>query len=375
MRRRHFEVLALVMALGAVSRASADVEPGALEAIQLPPGFHIALYTDKVPGARSLTQGPSGVVFVGTRSQGTIYAVLPGRDQKADRVLTFARGLDTPNGVAFRGDSLYVAEVSRILRFDGIAAWLGKPEGKLSPVVVRADLPKDRSHGWKFIRFGPDGWLYVPIGAPCNVCEENDPRYASITRMKPDGGTFEIFARGIRNSVGFDWQPGTRELWFTDNGRDMLGDEVPPDELNRAPRQGLQFGFPYCHGSGIPDPEFGKGHPCSQFTPPAMLLGPHVAALGMRFYTGTMFPPRYRGAVFIAEHGSWNRRSKLGYRVSVVRVQGSKAVSYDTFAGTWLQGQRTRGRPVDVEVMPDGALLISDDDTGALYRIWYAASK
>lgn len=366
--------VAIAVSTAAQCRAAPGSARLPLDTIRLPKGFTIEAYTADVPGARSLAQGPPGVLFVGTRGEGRVYAVIDGNgDGTVDRVLTLAQGLDTPNGVAFRGDSLFVAEISRVLRFDGIAAWLQKPEKRLVPVVVRADLPDKTHHGWKFIRFGPDGMLYVPIGAPCNVCEETDPRFASITRMKPDGTSFEVFARGIRNTVGFDWSPSTKELWFTDNGRDLLGDDVPPDELNRAPRMGMHFGFPYCHGGEVLDPRFGKGHACSEFTPPARNLGPHVAALGMRFYTGKMFPAEYAGAIFIAEHGSWNRSRKIGYRVSLARVDGQGTVSYETFAEGWLRGERVWGRPVDVEVMPDGALLVSDDHAGAIYRIRYAA--
>ncbi len=232
-------------------------------------------------------------------------------------------------------------------------------------------FPTDRHHGWKFVAFGPDGMLYVPVGAPCNVCEPPGPRHETITRMRPDGSGLEVFARGVRNSVGFDWDPRTRELWFTDNGRDWLGDDRPPDELNYAPRPGLHFGFPYCHGRGIPDPEFGARHPCAEFTPPAIELGPHVAALGMRFYTGSMFPPEYRGQIFIAEHGSWNRSRPIGYRVTLVRLAEGRAASYEVFAEGWLRDGRAWGRPVDLLVMPDGALLLSDDHAGAIYRITY----
>jgi glucose/arabinose dehydrogenase len=280
-----------------------------------------------------------------------------------------ARELDTPNGVAVREGALYVAEISRILRYDAIEDRLRNPP---PPVVVTDALPQDRHHGWKFIAFGPDGRLYVPIGAPCNICEREDPRYASITRMNPDGSGFEVYARGVRNTVGFDWHPQTKELWFTDNGRDLMGDDVPPDELNRAPTPGLHFGYPHCHGSAIPDPEFAKGRPCAQFTAPVRTLGAHVAALGMRFYRGGMFPAEYRGDVFVAEHGSWNRSRKVGYRVMRARLDGSTARSYEPFASGWLKGEEEWGRPVDVLEMPDGALLVSDDKAGAVYRITYA---
>jgi glucose/arabinose dehydrogenase len=213
--------------------------------------------------------------------------------------------------------------------------------------------------------------LYVPVGAPCNVCERDDKRYASIMRMKPDGAGQELFATGIRNTVGFDWHPETKELWFTDNGRDWMGDNAPPDELNRAPRAGIDFGFPYCHGNGIPDPGLGHKRPCSESIPPVLELGPHVAALGMRFYTGNMFPSEYKNQIFIAQHGSWNRSIPIGYRVMVARLEGNKPVGYEVFAEGWLQGGVSWGRPADVLVMPDGALLVSDDKAGVIYRISY----
>ncbi|MBI3779767.1 MAG: PQQ-dependent sugar dehydrogenase, partial [candidate division NC10 bacterium] len=238
-------------------------------------------------------------------------------------------------------------------------------------VVLNESFPRDRHHGWKFIRFGPDGLLYVPVGAPCNVCEGEDERYASIVRMKPDGTRFEIFARGVRNTVGFDWDPKTHELWFTDNGRDWLGDDLPPDELNYAPKRGLHFGFPYCHGNKISDPEFGKKRTCEEFIPPAIELGPHVAALGMRFYTGKMFPGEYRNQIFIAEHGSWNRSAPIGYRVTLVRLENHRPLKYEVFAEGWLQDARAWGRPVDLLVMPDGGMLVSDDEAGVIYRISY----
>ncbi|WP_298435418.1 sorbosone dehydrogenase family protein [Geobacter sp.] len=337
--------------------------------ITLPPGFSIAVYAGKVPGARSMALGAGGTLFVGTRDAGKVYAVVDRNgDHVADEVITIASGLQMPNGVAFRNGSLYVAEVSRVLRYDNIEARLKNPP---RPVTVNASFPDKTHHGWKFIRFGPDGKLYVPVGAPCNVCEEKDPRFATIMRMDPDGSHLEIFARGVRNTVGFDWHPRTGELWFTDNGRDWMGDDLPPDELNRAPRAGLHFGFPFWHGRDIPDPTYGKKRPRSDFVPPEMELGPHVAALGMRFYTGTMFPGGYRNQIFIAEHGSWNRSVRIGYRITLVRLKGDRAVSYETFAEGWLRDGTVRGRPVDLQVMPDGSMLVSDDKAGAIYRISY----
>ena len=339
--------------------------------IRLPPGFSVSVYAADVPDARSMTLGDKGTLFVGSRRAGKVYAILDRNgDHKADQVITLASGLNMPNGVAFRDGALYVAEVDRILRYDDIEARLTNPP---APVVVNAAFPSDGHHGWKFIRFGPDGLLYVPVGAPCNICEPDPARYAAIFRMRPDGSGLQQFARGIRNTVGFDWDPASHELWFTDNGRDWLGDDRPPDELNHAPKAGMNFGYPYCHGKAILDPEFGAGHSCSEFTPPALELGAHVASLGMRFYSGSMFPAPYRGQIFIAQHGSWNRSSKVGYRVMLVRLKDGKPDSYEVFADGRLRDGRVSGRPVDVQVMPDGALLVSDDYANAIYRISYRA--
>jgi glucose/arabinose dehydrogenase len=356
--------------LGGVIQARADLRTNMLlSAVQMPPGFRIAVYADNVPGARSMALSPSGVLFVGTRSLGRVYAVVDqDHDNTADRVVTIARGLDMPNGVALWDGDLYVAEVHRIVRFDGIEAHLNSPA---KPVVIYDGFPNDRSHGWKFIRFGPDGRLYVPVGAPCNVCRRDDPVYATITSLNRDGSAFEIYAHGVRNSVGFDWDPRTGALWFTDNGRDGLGDDQPPDELNHAPMRGLHFGFPHCHGGVLADPEFGGEQVCLQFAAPAVALPAHVAPLGMRFYTGRMFPETYYRQIFIAEHGSWNRSQKIGYRITLVRLQGDQPVAYEPFAQGWLVGEMAWGRPVDVEVMPDGSLLVSDDLNGAIYRISY----
>jgi glucose/arabinose dehydrogenase len=343
-----------------------------LEEIALPPGFAINVYA-RVPGARSMTLGAKGTLFVGTRAEGKVYAIVAGKSaERSGEVITIAEGLKMPNGVAFRDGSLYVAEVSRVLRFDKIEDRLKDPP---KPVVVNSSFPARTHHGWKFIRFGPDGKLYVPVGAPCNVCDERDPRFASIMRMDRDGKNLEIFASGVRNTVGFDWHPGTRQLWFTDNGRDWLGDDVPPDELNRAEVSGLHFGFPYWHGRNIPDPRYGKGRKKEEFVQPEMELGPHVASLGMRFYTGNMFPPEYLDRIFIAEHGSWNRSEPLGFRITQVRLEQNRAVSYEVFADGWLQDATAWGRPVDLQQLPDGSLLVSDDKAGVIYRIHYRKPK
>ncbi len=355
--------------LGVVCLALALAQPvGAqrlpIENIKLPPGFEIGVFADDVPGARSLALGRSNVLFVGTLTKGSVYAVRY-RDAKATQTITIASGLRMPNGVALKDGALYVADVNRILRFNDIESHLDNPQS----VVVTDRFPRDIHHGWKFIRFGPDGWLYVPVGAPCNICEP-DSRHGLVSRIKPDGSGYEVFARGVRNSVGFDWDPRTKELWFTDNGRDWLGDDLPSDELNHAPRAGMHFGYPYCHQGDTVDPELGK-RPCSEFTPPAVKLGPHVAALGMRFYTGTQFPQEYRNNIFVAEHGSWNRAKKIGYRIVRVVVDGERAVKHEVFAEGWLKDESAWGRPVDLEVMPDGSLLVSDDHAGVIYRIAY----
>ena len=346
--------------------------PLPLDRVKLPPGFEISIFAANVKDARSMALGDQklpgggGTLFVGTRKEGVVYAIRhDGR--KASEVFALASGLNMPNGVAVKDGALYVAEVNRVIRFDAVETKLPRAA---DPVVVYDRYPGDRHHGWKFIRFGPDGWLYVPVGAPCNICEKDDP-YSSITRLKPDGSSMEVFARGVRNSVGFDWHPATKELWFTDNGRDMMGDDVPPDELNHAPKAGMHFGYPYCHGGDVSDPEFGKKRACSDFTAPARKFGAHVASLGMRFYTGAMFPAEYRDRIFVAEHGSWNRSRKSGYRVMQAKLEGGKVVDYTVFAEGFLdpKGDSAWGRPVDVLVMPDGALLVSDDHANAIYRI------
>ena len=340
-----------------------------LDQIRLPPGFKIGVYATGVSNARSLALTPNGILFVGTRRAGKVYAVIDrDGDHRADEVVTIARHLRMPNGVAFRNGSLYVAEVSRVLRYDDIEARLADPP---EPVVIHDDLPTESHHGWKFIAFGPDAKLYVPVGAPCNVCQRGDP-YATILRMTPNGENLEVYARGVRNSVGFDWHPQTGEFWFTDNGRDLLGDNVPPCELNRAATSGLHFGYPYIHGAAIHDPKFGKKRKPSEFQAPALELDPHVAPLGMEFYTADQFPAEYRGRIFIAEHGSWNRGDKIGYRVTQVHLdaEGTPSV-YEPFVDGWLRDGDNWGRPVDMEIMADGSLLLSDDANGVVYRISY----
>lgn len=350
--------------------------PMALDEIDLPAGFQIEVYAEGLPAARQMALGDDGTLFVGSFGLlagqpeiGNVYAV---RDTDGDgtgnETLTILEGLTWPNGVAFRDGALYVGERHRILRYDDIE---GRLENPPEPEVVRDGLPEDQSHQWRYLEFGPDGDLYTPVGAPCNVCERDDP-YATITRMNPDGSEFEIFARGVRNSVGLAFHPETGDLWFTDNGRDMLGDDLPADELNRAARRGLHFGYPYCHQGDVPDPDLGYPGICSDFRPPEVKLGPHVAALGLAFYTGTGFPDIYRGQLFVAEHGSWNRSAPLGYRIAVVYMHDGQASGQEIFADGWLgpDGEEW-GRPVDVLQHPDGSLLVSDDRQGAIYRITY----
>ena len=356
----------IVVAWSMTTIASVQSQPLPLEKIKLPKGFSIEVVA-RVESAREMALGDQGTLFVGSMRAGKVYAIRFASASPA-RVFTVASGLQLPVGVAFRDGSLYVSAVDRILRLDDIENRLGNPP---LPIVVSDRFPTDTHHGWKFIAFGPDGKLYVPVGAPCNICEPDPDRYANIMRMNRDGSGLEVFARGVRNSVGFDWDPHSGDLWFTDNGRDMLGDDMPPDELNHATRAGMHFGYPYCHGGTTPDPEYGTKRPCSEFTPPAQTLGPHVASLGMRFYTGSQFPREYRNQVFIAEHGSWNRSSKVGYRISLVRIEDGKAVAYEPFATGWLQGEQAWGRPADVVVARDGSLLVSDDSAGAVYRISY----
>ncbi len=342
-----------------------------LERINLPEGFKIEVFADSLTNARSMALSPNGTLFVGTRDEGSVYALQDtDGDYRADKTYVLATGLKMPNGVAFRNGDLYVAEVSRILKYENIESQLDNPP---QPVVIYDQYPTETHHGWKFIAFGPDGKLYVPVGAPCNICE-SDSIHASITRMNPDGSGMEIVQHGIRNTVGFTWHPDNQDLWFTDNGRDMLGDDIPACELNHAPQEGMHFGYPYCHQGDLADPKHGDKRDCSEFTPPAQKLGPHVAPLGVEFYTGSQFPATYKNQILIAEHGSWNRSKKIGYRITMVTLdENQQATSYKPFADGWLDETEDEawGRPVDLEFLPDGSMLVSDDFADAIYRISY----
>ncbi len=363
--------LAMLTLTSAICMPARKHQDPRLEEIALPDGFHIEIFAEGVKNARSMCIGDKGTIFVGTRNKGDVYAVRDtDGDYAADTVITIASGLNMPNGVAFRDGSLYVAEVSRVIRYDQIEDHLSAPP---APVVVNASFPTEEHHGWKYIAFGPDGKLYIPVGAPCNICDHpEDERYASMMRMDADGSNLEVFAHGIRNSVGFAWHPDTKALWFTDNGRDWLGDDSPSDELNHAPKAGMHFGYPYCHAGSTLDPEFGKDKSCASYTAPAQNLGAHVAALGMLFYTGKMFPAAYQNRIFICEHGSWNRKIPDGYRVMTVGLEGDKAVSHESFATGWLKGNEAWGRPVALLQLQDGSILVSDDFADVIYRITYS---
>jgi len=336
--------------------------------IQLPAGFSIEQLVE-VPNARAMAWGDEGTLFVGTMAKGKVYAV-SGLLSGAPQVTSIGEKLKMPTGVAFLDGDLYVAERKRLIRFNDIEAQLENPP---QPEVLLDGMPGRGLHSWKYIAFGPDGLLYMGIGSPCNVCDA--PDQGVIVRMNADGSDQQVVARGVRNSVGFDWHPDSGELWFTDNNRDRLGDDEPPGELNRVAVEGAHYGFPFCHGTDIaePDEALAALGDCSDSVPPAQELGPHVAPLGMHIYGAQMFPEAYRGQVFIAEHGSWDRSEKIGYRVSLVRLSadGKKALGYEVFASGWLQGEEFSGRPVALLPAPDGSLLLSDDHRGAIYRISY----
>jgi len=336
--------------------------------MKLPPGFKAEVYASNILDARGLREGDQGTVFVSSLFvAGKVYAVT-NRDGKRE-VKVIAQDMMLPNGIEFNKGALYVATPKEIVRFDNIEANLDKPP---TPVKIYDKLPGDVPHGWKFIKIGPDGKLYVPVGAPCNICEPDD-QHARILRMNLDGSNVETVARGVRNSVGFDWDPKTGELWFTDNQRDWLSEDLPNDELNHVTKVGEHFGFPYCHQGDLADPEYGWGKNCSDYTKPAALLGPHAAPLGMRFYTGKMFPAQYQGAIFIARHGPWNRTQKYAADIVVAYPDGKGGIAkVESFMTGLVENNQYLGRPVDLMVMKDGSLLVSDDHNGAVYRISYS---
>jgi len=362
------KTIVICVLLSSMILASSGQAEVRLDQINLPDGFSISVYADGVENARQMVRGPNGTLFAGSRRAGKLWAITDtDGDHRADQVRLIADGLNLPSGLEFRDDALYVGVVDRILRYDDIESNLDQPP---EPVVVNDDFPEKKHHGWKYLRFGPDDKLYIPIGIPCNIC--NEKGFGEIRRMNPDGSGLVTFARGVRNSVGLAFHPQNGELWFTDNGRDHLGDDLPADELNHAPRSGMHFGIPYCHQGDLLDEEFGEGKNCDSYTPPVAKLDPHGAALGLTFYTGDMFPAEYKNRLFIAQHGSWNRSEKVGYRILMLEVQANgKVLNQQVFASGWLQGQEAWGRPNDVLVMPDGALLVSDDAADVIYRISY----
>ena len=364
-----FPQLVLIAIVATIPLAACGQSEPPIAKLKAPPGFAVSIYAE-VPDARTIRWSEQDVLFVSNRRGGSVYAAVDSDSNgTAETLHEIASGLNQPNGIALLDGDLFVAEIHRILRFDDVHDRLGQ---EMEPVVVIDNLPDERHHGWRYIDFGPDGRLYISFGTPCNICERDEP-FSTITSMQPDGSDWRVEARGIRNSVGFTWHPSTNELFFTDNGRDHLGDDLPPDELNRVRTRGEHFGYPYVHGDDILDPEFGRNTDPDDYSAPAQRLGAHVASLGLEFYQGDSFPDEFHHQLFIAEHGSWNRSSKVGYRVSLVRLnEDGEATSYETFVEGWLQDEESWGRPVDVEVVPDGSLLISDDAGGRIYRVRYS---
>jgi glucose/arabinose dehydrogenase len=351
--------------------ASADKVAAVPGKLTLAKGFKIDVYVSGITNARSMRVGDKGTIFVGSRLIDKVYAVVD-KGGKPE-VKTIASGLYRPNGVAFKDGTLYIAELSKISKIEKIEDNLDNPP---KPTVIYDDLPKDEAHGWKFISIGPDNKLYVPVGQPGNNVMPSD-KHAQIRRINLDGSGAEVVARGVRNTVGFDWHPVSKELYFTDNGRDWLSEDLPEDELNRVTKVGEHFGSPYCYQGDFPDPEFGWGHSCSEFTPPVAKMGPHSASLGMRFYTGSMFPSKYKNAIFVARHGSWNRSKKFGGDIVAVHLNKDGTVKDKEVIVTGFIGPDNNyiGRPVDVQMLKDGSLLISDDYNGAIYRLSYGNAK
>ena len=339
-----------------------------LQNLKLPPGFKAELWSTGTPGGRAMTRSDSGKVYIGSRAIGRVYEITDSGGQRTSRVLIDK--LNQP-AVTFHNGSLYVMAIDKVLRYDGIDR---NPSVQPVDLTAKFNFPPEQHHNWKYIRFGPDNKLYVPFGAPCNICEPGAP-YAQIRRYDADGSNMEVVARGVRNTQGFDWHPVTRELWFSDHGRDWMGDDTPEDDLNRMPRAGLNFGFPYCHANGIPDRDIRKDKACDGVTLPVKTMGGHAAVMGVHFYTGSMFPAEYRNALLVARKGSWNRTRKNGYDVVMVRTDANGQNAQVTPFITGFLDDKTQafwGRPVYMLQMPDGSLLLSDEQTGAIYRITYA---
>jgi glucose/arabinose dehydrogenase len=345
-----------------------------VERINLPPGFSVQIWATGLPGGRAMARGDQGKIYVGTRIIGRVYEVTDNGDRRSVRVVVDK--LVQPAGVAFANGSLYVMAINRVLRYDGIES---NPNAQPVDLTDKFQLPPEQHHNWKYIRFGPDKKLYVPFGAPCNICEP-PAQYAQIRRYNPDGSGMEVIARGVRNSVGFDFHPKTGELWFTDHGRDWMGDNGPQDELNRVSKPGLNFGFPYCHAQGVPDADIKRADACKDVTRPVALMGPHAAAMGVLFYTGNMFPAQYRDTLFVARKGSWNRSQPFGFDVVNIRVGADGSNPKITpFMTGFLDAKDGKynfwGRPAYLLQMPDGALLVSDEQTGTIFRVSYSAKN
>jgi glucose/arabinose dehydrogenase len=339
-----------------------------VDKLRVPKGFQVELWAHGMPGVRMMTRGSQGTIWAGTRVIGRVYEIKDKGGQRTHRVL--AEKLTQPNGVAFQGGNLYVMAINRVFRYDGIE---DNPNVKPVELTAQFKLPPEAHHNWKFIAFGPDSRLYVQIGAPCNICEPTE-EYAQIRRYVADGSNMEVVARGVRNTVGFDFHPQTGELWFTDNGRDWQAENGPDDELNRLSKPGQFFGFPYCHANGIPDIDIKKKDPCKGVTLPVALMGPHAGALGMRFYSGTMFPKEYQDSIFVARRGSWNRSQLFGFDVANVRANADgKNAKVTPFMTGFMDPKANAfwGRPVDVLQLPDGSMLVSDEQNGAIYRVSY----
>ncbi|MEE9425149.1 MAG: PQQ-dependent sugar dehydrogenase [Methylococcales bacterium] len=372
--QRRLLTICLLLAVHIPAIAIEQSQSDWLKHISVPEGFRISLFAENVENARSLALGDDGVVYVGSIKAGKVYALRDtDNDGVADQQFVIAKGLDMPNGVTVLNGALYVGALKQLLRWKNPSQNL---ENMPAPEVLLSDMPHEKHHGWRYLKAGPDGKLYMAIGAPCNVCKKPKPIFATIIRMNADGGEHEIIAKGVRNSVGMDWHPQTTELYFNENGRDMLGDDIPPDELNHAPKNGLHFGFPYCHGDTIADAKYGKRKPCENFVPPVWKYPAHIAPLGMYFYRGKIFPAKYREQLFVAQHGSWNRSTPHGYRVAMLQFKNGKPVAESVFAEGWLQDDgEVLGRPVDILELRDGSLLISDDQRGVIYRIEYIEEK
>jgi glucose/arabinose dehydrogenase len=347
-----------------------------IDKLKLPKGFKAEIWASGLPGGRAMALSEDGKkVYVGTRGIGRVYEVSDDGSKRSVRVV--ADKLTQPAGVAYKDGALYVFAIDKVLKYNGIAK---NPSAQAEDLTAKFDLPKEQHHNWKYVAFGPDGKLYVPFGAPCNICEPPSKEYAQIRRYNADGSGKEVLATGVRNSVGFDWHPKTGDLYFTDHGRDWAGDKGVEDELNRIDmkKPGGNYGFPYCHNNGTPDPDVKKDKPCDGMTKPVALMGPHAAVMGIKFYTGSMFPKEYQGAAFIVRKGSWNREKPNGFDVVVAKIGDNGKTSYKTFASGWNQEKDSYkfwGRPAYVAQMPDGALLVSDEQVGAIYRISYSAPK